>query len=171
MKRKYCILSIICAFVVIILFLGFNNIFFQIVRYSTIQESLEKSVPHNVELIDILENKDVALLICEKEGKYLKSIIFKDEKGWTSFKYSLSPNSELYFDDLYVRIFEINNKKVIDINYINDNEESNVNITDNVNFNIQTSVNSIFVDGLIVFDDEIPRDYIITISGREYIIN
>lgn len=173
-NKKYIISSI--AVLILVISAGYyvyTEIVAKSFRYDSPTESFEKTGPKKAELLDIFEDKDVALVTFrKKDGVLSYQVVAKDNRGWT-------PMTVVYWDKRHIvkskNIFNINEVqgKYVVIAMIGDiNGKPVPFITD--------SLESIFFIGtydtngggklsyaFLVSEEAFPEDYTIIVGDEE----
>ena len=178
MKKNILLKNIILLFICVMAISGISsvlsNIFYQKVRYQTLEESINKSAPRNSNVALILQDENAALVTVKKNNEiaeFTSFTLFKDESGWTSFKYSADPVQKLFFDNAYVAIFKFNGIDILTVSYSNEYEGQICKVSDNFSSEILVGSYSMFTDVLIVFENKLPDGYVITINDQQLPIN
>lgn len=171
MKKRF-LTGIIILFIVLTPLL-YNNIFNEFVRFSTPKEAFLKSEQRNTELVNILEDNDIALLIYKENGTYSNSIIEKDSRGWTSLSIHYNNKKEIMYDKGFIYIKEIQGKFVIQTVTTIEKNEGVPTITDTENSEFllelcELSNGRKILYGFSVFNENFQDGYMIKI-GEETI--
>lgn len=146
-------------------------------RYATPAEAFEKSSPRNSEMVDIVEDKDVALVVYKrKDGAYSESVTAKDSRGWTPLSVNYKNKRQITQDDGFFYLKEVQGKNVVLIVTALEAGENLPNISDNVNSAFH--VNAYECDsgrkilyGFLVSEEQLPDDYKIIMGNDETALN
>ena len=144
MKKKIAVLSTLVLTVCLSMFI-YNEIIAKLFRYSTPLEAFEKSSPRNSQIIEILEDKDVAMVVFKKaNGASSIHITAKDNHGWTPLSVSYQNKRKLSLSNGFINIKDINEKSVVDVRLV-------IDINSNIPM-ISDSLNSTFLVGRYEYD-------------------
>ena len=171
MKNKIVVISAV-VLVVSLGYFFYNQVVAKAFRYATPMESFSKSGQRGSELVDILEEKDVALIIYKKKnGAYSSHIVAKDSRGWTPLSVNYRNRQEIMQKDVIINVKEVQKKIVVQIVDIAGADEDIPIISD--------SVKSTFLSRSYEFDggvklfyaflvlEELPDDYRIKLGDQE----
>lgn len=172
--KKQTIVMIIALVIICLAPTIRNKIMNSVIRYETPEESLKKSGPRGADLVDVFEDKGIALVIWkEKDGVFSDEIIAKDNRGWTTLTVTYKDYKKTRFDNGFVCIKEIKGKYVVEVMIIVREDEGVPNsIVDNLeskfilnSYTIQSGGKIVY--GLLVSEEKFPDDYKVIIDGLE----
>ena len=173
MKKQILIISICACILAIVLGTTiYNEVIAKSFRYSTPEESFEKSSPHNTELVDIIESDNIALVLYKnKEGTFFERFIAKDERGWTPLSVSYPDKKEKMEDDVFYEIKVIQNKNIIRVETIIEKDHDIPIITDSldskfINRSYELVSGRILVVGLLVIENQFPDHYNVIVKDK-----
>lgn len=176
MKKK---ISLIVALILLISlgYFMYKGVIVNSFRYSTPEEAFQKSSPQGSELVDILEDKDIALLIYKKSnGVFSDTIIRKDQRGWPPISVVYHPQSDILSSCGFVYSWNIKNKYVVEVvSSIKKNSQPPI-ITDSLKSEFllgvyESSNDEKLVYGFLVSEEKFPDDYKVIIGEEEIGLN
>ena len=172
MKKKIAIVSII-VLIIGSAFLIYNQVIEKSFRYQTAKESFEKSGPRNSELVEILEEKSIALVIYKRnDGVYSDHIIAQDDRGWSPLTVNFRDKKMVSNKEGFFYVKEIQNKYVVEIVTVIESTEDIPVIVDNLNSEFviryyEMDTGRKLVYGFLVTDEELSKGYSIILDGQK----
>lgn len=173
MKKK-TVIMIIVAVIIFLVPTVYNKVINSVIRYETPEESFEKSSPRGNELIEVLEDKGIALLIYkENDYELWNKIIAKDSRGWSPLTLEYKSKKSKITEKGFVDLREINGKYVVDVMTSTEDKENITGIiSDSLNsefmiYSYEFGENKITISGLLVSEEKFPDDYKVIIDGLE----
>lgn len=172
MKKKLAIIGSLVLIISLSIFI-YNEIIAKSFRYQTPEESFEKSSSHKSELVEILEENDIALVIYKNEkGVYSDHVIVKDNRGWSPLTVNYKNKKVVSRKEGFFYVKEIENKYVVEIVTIRESAEDIPSIGDNlysefVIRSYETNTGRRLVYGFLVTSDKISEGYSILLDGQE----
>ena len=170
-KKKAYIVSVVIVIIASVSIAIICNVVANNRRYSSSLEAFEKGAPKGSELVEILEDKDVAMIkYKESAHKYATRFIYKDDKGWTQMDYNgIKEKSYQLPGGVHVIIGKTENKSIVEVFPAEGAFSEPLTISDNKNSNFVISDNSAFTCGFTVFDGDLPDDYKLYVGNQEII--
>lgn len=175
MKKRIAIIGVV-VLVVGFGFFIYNQIIGKTFRYSTPTEAFVNSNLRNAELMDILEDKDVALLIYKrKDGAFSDQVIAKDTLGWTPLSMNYKNRGKKSLDNGFIYYKEVQGKYVVQIVAKVEAGEGFPAVSDNLDSEFLSSSYELGSEkklfyGFFVSDEKIPDNYKIFLGDQEIVI-
>lgn len=172
MKKKIAVTCIVFL-AISFSFFFYKQIISKTFRYQTPAEVFSNSNQSNSELIDILEEKDVALLIYKnKNGTYSDHITAKDSDGWTPLSINYKSSREIFEDNGFIYLKEVDGKYVVQVVLLINPNETLPEISDSINSDFLLSSFEFddkrkLLYGFLVSEDKFPDNYKIMIGSKE----
>lgn len=175
MKKNIKVIISTIAVIILIISAGYyvyTEIIAKSFRYESPTESFEKTGPKEAELLDILEDKDVALVTYRrKDGVLSYKLIAKDNRGWApmtvNYRNMHHRMNKIGFSD----IKKVEDKYVVIIS-ASSLSDGILPITDSLGsaFYIKTydaNGGGKVTYGFLVSEEEFPKDYKVIIGDEE----
>ena len=175
MKKKIAIVSALVLAVSLSLFI-YNEIIAKSFRYSTPLEVFEKSSPRNSEIIDILEDKDIAMIVFKKNnGASSIHITAKDSRGWTPLSVNYKNKRNLPLSDGFINVKDKKKKSIVDVRFVVDVNSNIPTISDSLNSTFLVGTYEYdsgrkLVYGFLVSEEKFPDNYRIKLGDQEVAI-
>ena len=172
MKKKIATVGALVLAVSLSLFI-YNEIIAKSFRYSTPLEAFEKSGPRNAEVVDILEDQEVALLIYKrKDGAYSDQVIAKDSRGWTPLSMNYKNKRQISQNNGFIYLKEVQGKNIVLIVTTVETDENFPVISDSINSEFLYSSYKLdngrkLLYGFLVSEEKLPEDYRIKLGEQE----
>lgn len=172
MKKKIATVGALVLAVSLSLFI-YNEIIAKSFRYSTPLEAFEKSGPRNSEIVDVLEDKDIAMIVFKKaNGASSIHITAKDSRGWTPLSVSYKNKRNLSLSNGFINIKDINGKSIVDVRFVIDVNSNIPTISDSLNSTFLVGTYEYdsgrkLVYGFLVSEEKFPEDYRIKLGEQE----
>lgn len=144
-------------------------------RYDTIEEAFLKANESNVEIAEVLQADDIALVTYfESDGGFWGKVMAKDSRGWYQLSWLHKNKQKILLKEsggtVYVK--ELNGKTVIHFHYGEFSSFKEPTVYDSLQSDFLISYGNSEVGffgccGLLVFDGPIPDNYTLTIENEQ----
>lgn len=173
MKKKIVFITAVVILAVSFGLFAYKTFVAGLFRYTTPTEAFFHSCPRGSELIDIIEDQDVALVIYKnKEGSYSDRILAKDARGWTPLSVNYKKWKQVQQDNGFVYLKEVQGKNVVQIVLVIKAGEEAPVISDSQGSAFFSGTYPLedggkILYGFLVLGEKVPDDYRVKLGDQE----